>query len=61
MHEALAGMYKLYPDGWNGLHVYDALSTIMEDYYTLMGLVLSTTEGGGAYVHIPFRPETTPK
>lgn len=60
MHEALSGMYQIYPDGWKGLEVYDQLAATLEDYYVEMGLILSTTEGGGAYVDIPFRPETTP-
>jgi hypothetical protein len=36
---------------------YDGLATIIEDYYDIMGFVLSTTEDGGAYVTIPFRLE----
>jgi hypothetical protein len=60
MQSALGEMYGAYPGGWKNLEVYDPLVLTMEKYYTTMGLTLSTTEDGRAYVKIPFRPENTP-
>jgi hypothetical protein len=54
MHAALKEMYTKYPDNWKGLEVYDDLAAVAEDYYASMGLVLSTTEDGRAYVTVPF-------
>jgi len=60
LHGALKEMRRLYPDGWNDLSVYDNLAAVVEKYYARMGLVLSTVGNGKAYVHVPFRPETSP-
>jgi hypothetical protein len=60
IHMALKSMLKMYPDNWKDLSVYDDLALALENYYADMGLILSTTEDGRAYVDIPFRPETTP-
>jgi len=60
MHEALKEMRSVYPKGWKDLSIYNQLSDVLEKYYDKMGLILSTTEDGGAYVDIPFRAETTP-
>jgi hypothetical protein len=61
MHDALRGMRQLYPEGWEDMGVYAGLARALENYHASMGLILSTTREGGAYVHIPFRPETTPR
>lgn len=61
IHDALKEMYKLYPDGWKNLSVYDGLATALEHYYAEMGLLLSTMDDGRAYVNVPFRKETTPE
>jgi hypothetical protein len=58
-HDALQVMYSNYPDRWQSLAAYDGLATIIEDYYDIMGFILSTTEDGGAYVTIPFRLENS--
>jgi nucleotide-binding universal stress UspA family protein len=60
IHQALQEMHKIYPQGWKSLEVYDRLAEALEHYYAEMGLVLSTTNDGGAYVNVPFRSETTP-
>jgi len=60
LQEALREMKRLYPDGWKDLSVYDDLARVLEDYYSKMGLVLSTTDNGVAYVDVPFRSGTTP-
>lgn len=59
MYAALTEMRRTYPEGWGDLGVYDELSAVMEDYYGKMGLILSDRDGG-AYIDVPFRPETTP-
>jgi hypothetical protein len=60
MHTALGNMLKLYPDGWQDLSIMDELAGAIESYYADMGLILSTTDDGQAYLYVPFRPETTP-
>lgn len=60
MHEALREMRQRYPNDWQDPSVYDGLATVLERYYIEMGLVLSTTDAGQTYVHVPFRPETIP-
>lgn len=60
LHFALRDMSRTYPDGWNCLDVFDPLVDVIEKYYASMGLILSTTEDGVAYVDIPLTPETDP-
>jgi len=60
LHIALKKMRGEYPEGWRALSIYDQLSDVLEKYYDNMGLILSTTEDGEAYVDVPFRAETTP-
>lgn len=60
MRIAVEEMWRIYPSGWNDLSVYDHLAQALENYYATMGLILSTTEDGLAYVNVPLRPETTP-
>ena len=60
MHSSLKRMLQDYPDGWLDLSIMDELALTIENYYADMGLILSTTEDGQAYLHVPFRPETTP-
>jgi hypothetical protein len=60
MHEALKEMRKSYPENWKDSSIYNSLSVVLENYYDKMGLILSNTEDGEAYVDIPFRAETTP-
>lgn len=60
MHEALTEMRSEYADNWTDLNIYNKLSEVLENYYDEMGLILSTTADGEAYLDIPFRPETTP-
>lgn len=60
IHAALRHMWEVYPTGWGKMSVYDDLAGALENYYATMGLILSTTDDGRAYVHVPFRPETTP-
>lgn len=60
MHSSFRKMFKIYPDGWQDLAVMDDLALSIENYYAEMGLILSTTEDGQAYLGVPFRPETTP-
>lgn len=60
MHATLRNMLKVYPDGWQDLTIMNELAGAIERYYADMGLILSTTEDGQAYLHVPFRPETTP-
>ena len=60
MHSALQNMWEIYPGGWKNLAVYDGLARAMEDFYAAMGLILSTSEDGGAYVHIPLTLDTLP-
>lgn len=60
MQKALRNMRASYPDGWTGSDIFDELACAIEDYYAIMGLILSTTKDGRAYVDIPFNPETTP-
>lgn len=60
MHNSLRNMLKVYPDGWLDLSIMDELAGTIENYYADMGLILSTTEDGQAYLNIPFRPDTTP-
>lgn len=54
MHEALRMMRQLYPTGWSDRAIYRDLAAVLEDYYARMGLVLSNTEDGQAYVDVPF-------
>lgn len=58
VQEALREMYLRYPKHWKDLTVYDGLAHAIEEYYDMMGLVLSTTDDGRAYVSVPFRPGT---
>jgi len=60
MRSALHAMLLSYPDGWSSLRVYDPLAKSIEDLYAVMGLALSDTVDGQCYLHVPFRPETTP-
>lgn len=60
MHTALRNMLEVYPDGWQNLSIMDEFAGTIESYYADMGLILSTTEDGQAYLHVPFRPDTTP-
>lgn len=60
MHTALRNMLKVYPEGWKNLSIMDELVGAIESYYADMGLILSTTEDGHAYLDVPFRTETTP-
>lgn len=60
MHAALREMLSLYPDQWNSISVFNGLANVVEEYYSVMGLDLSNTLDGRAYVSVPFRPETTP-
>lgn len=60
MHTALRNMLKVYPDGWQDLSIMDELAGAIESYYADMGLILSTTEDGNAYLNVPYRTETTP-
>ena len=60
LHKAFREMRELYPERWKDLGVYDNLARVLDDYYAMMGLVLSTTEDGGAYVDVPFRLGTAP-
>lgn len=54
MATALRNMYAAYPDNWQGLAAYDELANVVEEYYARLGLVLSTTDDGQAYVDVPF-------
>lgn len=56
MHSSLKKMLQEYPNGWQDLSIMDELALSIENYYVEMGLVLSTTEDGQAYLHVPFRP-----
>lgn len=60
MHTALRNMLKVYPEGWTDLSIMDELAGAIEGYYADMGLILSTTDDGQAYLDVPFRPETMP-
>jgi len=60
LHPALREMRAIYPDGWKGLEVYAGIVKLLEDYYAIMGLFLSTAPDGQAYVKVPFTPETMP-
>ena len=60
MQTALREMWETYPEGWHDISTYTRLAVVLEQYYSSMGLALSTMENGHAYVDIPFRPETTP-
>lgn len=60
LHFALRDMLRTYPDGWSSLDVFEPLVDVIEKYYASMGLILSTTEDGSAYVDIPLTPETDP-
>lgn len=60
MHETLHDMRQSYPDGWQDLSVYNSLAIVLERYCEDMGLIISTTKDGQAYVDVPFTPETTP-
>jgi hypothetical protein len=60
MHKSLLEMRQLYPNNWQDPSIYDSLASAMANYYADMGLVLSTTPRGEAYLDLPFRPETTP-
>lgn len=60
LHSSLKRMLQEYPEGWQDLSIMDELALAIENYYVEMGLVLSTTEDGQAYLNVPFRPETTP-
>lgn len=59
LHQALRAMRRVYPEEWKDLSVYSDLSQTIEDYYAAMGLILSTTDDGLAYVNVPFRRSTT--
>lgn len=61
MHEALKEMKRAYPEDWRDLSIYNNLAEALENYYDKMGLILSSTEDGRAYIDIPFRAETTPR
>jgi hypothetical protein len=60
MHIALNEMYQKRHEGWKDLNIYNNLATAIDNYYVSMGLVLSTTKTGEAYISVPFRIETTP-
>lgn len=60
MHASLKNMLKGYPDAWQDLTIMDELADAIQNYYTDMGLILSTTDDGQAYLHVPFRPKTMP-
>lgn len=58
MHDALQQMRQSYPHDWKDLTIFKTLAEAMEWYYADMGLILSSVEGRGMYVSVPFRPET---
>lgn len=57
---SLRKMRSIYPDNWKDISVYDELRSVIENYYTDMGLILSDMPNGDTYINVPFRPETTP-
>lgn len=59
MHIALKQLRSEYPH-WTDLSAYTGLVDALEEYYSEMGLILSTIENDGLYVNIPFRDGTTP-
>jgi len=46
--------------GWESLSDFENLATVVDDYYSIMGLELELMPDGSLYVGVPFRPETTP-
>lgn len=58
MHSALKEMHGSYLKGWKDLSAFDPLAEVIESYYEVMGLILTTTEAGGCWMDVPFRSET---
>src|ERR1035437_5515323 len=45
---------------WTGLEVFDPLKEIAHSFLKTGGVDIQDREGGAAYIHVPFTPETMP-